>query len=319
MHLLFLVSLSFFLTHCAMKRSQPETQSNSVFTAINKPEWGHLQFKVIELDKNWDKYHEASDHAFLRALIVFLNHFSKNEKVQTMMKTDKKDEASLNHLKNKLLEIISATKKNFKPSISIPSNSFDILEEDLEKAELDQLFLVAKYCLKKTKDKTPLDKFLPNPAIGQVTYWSNYSETFPPYAIPPEGEKNYVALVFDKEEDLPVMSVNIYPSLSKTGEKYQEHRFISRNHTYSLIMVLRGKKIASNLSLHLHAAALKARKKDFFVVRPLDTMLKILSQYADKLTNKNYDRPGGLGYNDWYKTNSKFKQFADDNLQPLSK
>ena len=315
MHLLFLVSLSFFLTHCAMKRSQPETQNNSIFTAINKPEWGHLQFRVIELDKNWDNYHAVSDYNFVRKLNEFLINFSKDQKVQTMMTTNTINDTSLlNNLKNNLLNIISETKKKFIPSISTPSDSFDKLEEGLRRATEDQLFSVAKYCLQKKKDG---NNYIPNPAIADVSYSPNY--IVPPYSIPPEGEKNYVALVFDKEEDLPVMSVNIYPSLSKTGEKYQEHRFISRNHTYSLILVLKGKKAASNLSLHLHAAALKARKKDFFVVKPMDSMFTILRDYAEEVTNKDYDRPCAFGYLPWYKTNSKFKQFADDNLQSLSK
>jgi hypothetical protein len=189
----------------------------------------------------------------------------------------------------------------------------------LKKATVPQLFSALKYCFLDTKDKEidylirsdrysiffetlRRNKHLTNEAI-KTQYRFLWNLSFEPSAYFRDYQPTpYVAIAFDQKEKLPVMSVNIYP-LSKDGIKYQENRFISRNHSYGLIKALKSEKVTPDLSLVLHAASLKAMKNDFFIVSPLAAMGSIFSK--KKFVKRST-------YGGAYQTNEKFKDFSEE-------
>ena len=297
--------------------------------AINKPEWEDLSFMVFEITPQWNSYHRASDLGFSSELKDIAYRFSFDENVQKMLKENRPDELILKKFKEKILNVISFMQNGSDyPNFPLKT-SYDQLRSSLQEADSSQLLSAMKYCLRDTrnlsyndvtkkyeeffhdrrrkllparngktveeKNKILIEKFpfLPNRSINSSEYDANYND---------EATK-YVAIAYDKKEKLPTMSVNIY-LLEKGEEKYQEHRFISKNHSYGLIKALKNERVFSGISLHLHAAALKATGNDFFAVSPLSAM-------ADILFDADYSESGS-SYGTSDKTNEKFKQFSNE-------
>ena len=320
--------------------------NSNVVTMIAKErdDLSHLEFRVFPIDDQWDAYFIALDGYFTSNLEKAILRYASDLKIQEMLKSNEVINPSiLIKIRKELIEICEKSQGYINKTISktqvktqVKISSLMLLKSRLEQADNKSLLRVLKNYL--LRDMRPFGIkqwklsrvfFELKTHIAENTYYEVEEDEeqvkvikkdlMRKYSFLPNQSitsmkryrSRYIAIVYDKEEDLPVMNVNIYPRVLPDGTKYQENRYISKNHTYGLIKTLKGEKPASRLALLLHAAALRATNYPYFEVKPdgFAAMKNILEKpgYVDSAEGK-------IGF---YRTNKKFKKFSTNQINIL--